>query len=221
MKAQNLGIDHEEFSMCILPQLEESFGISFQQADLAGVHTFGQLCAAVQAKLTRRLANDCTSQQAFYKARQAIKKYTAAEHISPDTALVDIFPSGRQRRKVAANIEQDLQMRLGILGMTSWQTNVGCLAVLVSLGCLFFNPLLALVGLMVAVVWVNLASQFGTSLSIHTMRDLAERMSTRHYQASRRIPQTVNPQEIPELMRQLFNKDYGIELHELTPDAIL
>lgn len=207
--------------MCIIPQLEESFGISFQQPDLVDVRTFGQLCVAVQAKLTGRLATDCTSQQAFYKARQAIRKYTAAEHISPDTALVDILPSGRRRRQVVARIEQDLHMKLGILEMTSWQTNVGCLAVLVSLGSLFFNPLLTVAGLVAAVAWVRLASQFGTSLSVYTMRDMAERMSTRHYQASRRNSGTVNLQEVPGRIQQLFNRDYAIALHKLTPDALL
>lgn len=221
MKAHNLRIDPEEFSMDIIPQLEKSFGLAFQLSDLAEVRTFGQLCAVVQDKLTGPVAHDCTSQQAFYKAREAVRKHTTAEHLSPDSTLLAILPSGRQRRQVAAAIEQELQMKLDIVGMSAWQMGVGCLALLISLGGLFVDRLLGLLGLAVALLWLRLADRWGTTLTIVTMRDLTERMSTRYYRASRRNPQTVNPREITGRLRLLFSREYGVPLSHLTPEAIL
>ncbi|TGD80225.1 acyl carrier protein [Hymenobacter wooponensis] len=221
MNAHHLGIDHEELSLSIIPRVEESFGISFQSADLADVYTFGQLCAAVQTKLAGQVTADCTSQQAFYKARQVVQKHTSVKYITPNTALTDILPAGLQRRQIVAAMEQELHMKLDILTMSPGLIGACCLALLTSLACLFFYPLLGFTGMAFAIAGLHLAGRLGTTLRIYTMRELAECMSTRYYRTSRRNPQSVNLREIVGTMRHLFNKEYSIALHELTPDAII
>ncbi|QIX59857.1 hypothetical protein HER32_01085 [Hymenobacter sp. BT18] len=221
MKAPNLGIDPDDLSEVIIPQIEKSFGITFQQKDVADVYTFGQLCAVVRSKLPAQTANDCTTQQAFYKLRQALELHTPTESIHPGALLVDILPVGRQRRRTVAAIERELGMKLNLLGMPPLILGVGCSLLIISLGSLFFDLTFGLIGIACSIAGLRLADKLGTYLTINTLRDVAERMSSRHYRASRRHPEQVNPREITARMQYLFLKDYGIDLIELTPEATL
>lgn len=221
MNAPNLRIDPEDLSMDILPQIEKSFGVTFQQKDVADVYTFGQLCEVVRSKLPAQTANDCTTQQAFYKLRRALELHTQAETIHPDVLLVDILPVGRQRRRMVAAIERELDMKLNLLGIPPLFLGIGCFLLLLSLGSLFFHLTYGLIGVACSIAGLRLADKLSTYLTIPALRDVAERMSSRYYRASRRHPDQVNPQEITGRMQYLFTKDYGIDLLELTPEAIL
>lgn len=221
MNAPSLCIDPENFSIDILPQIEKSFGVTFQQKDVTDVYTFGQLCALVRSKLPAQAANDCTTQQAFYKLRRALKLHTQAETIHPGALLVDILPVGRQRRRTVAAIERELGMKLNLLGVPPLILGIGCSFLIISLGSLFFDLTFGLIGAACSIAGLRLADMLSTYLTINTLRDVAERMSSRHYRASRRHPEQVNPQEITGRMQYLFSKDYGIDLIELTPEAVL
>ncbi len=66
----------------ILVRIEESFGISFVDNELAKVTNFGQLSDSIINKIKMRESESCTSQQAFYKLREAIKAEIGIENIA-------------------------------------------------------------------------------------------------------------------------------------------
>ena len=230
MEAHNLGIDSEDLGFDIFPAIEKSFGFEFEQADFTDVRTYGDLCALVRARLPGAAATDCTSQQAFYKLRQALVSHTAANNVSPATTLAEIFPTQRvQRRLAAAAIEQQLGMKLRLLGMPSTVEVAGTIlaicAFLFSLIGSFFlgisGFLIGLAGLAVTRIVFDVGNHFGSTLRYPTVRDVVLTMSSTYYRQSRRDPSTVNPQEITDRLNYLFVDMAGVELAELMPDAVL
>ena len=230
MEAPNLGIDSEDLGFDIFPAIEESFGFKFKQADFTDVRTYGDLCTLVRAKLPGAAATDCTSQQAFYKLRQALLSHTAANNVSPTTTLAEILPTQRvERRLVAAAIEQHLGMKLSLLDMPPAVQAGGMILSLFSFlftligGFLWgvSGVLIGLAGIAVAIIVFNLGTRFGSTLRYYTVRDVVLAMSSTYYRQSRRNPSTVNPREITDRLNYLFVDMAGVELAELTPDAVL
>ena len=232
MSAPHLGIDGEDFILDIVPAIEKSFGIRFEQNDFEHIVTYGELCALVHSKLPSAHAADCTSQQAFYKLRQALQTGTAV--ISPSSSLADILPTNRTQRRLAAQcIERVLNMKLNILGMPSLVENV-CIGLL--LLSIFSLPVAILIGIitnsaigfwvclagfLVSIVGMNIGARLGATIQFATVGEVVNAMSSRFYRQSRRDPGTINYPELARQLNTLFSQHTGIELAELTPDAIL
>jgi len=230
METPRLAIDPEDFGFDIIPAIEKSFGIEFTQVDLADVRTYGELCAAVWAKLPSTMATDCTSQQAFYKLRQSICTHTGAASITPATQLATLLPAQRApRRAAAAAIEQELGMKLHLLGMPTAVETAGLLLFVLSLFAFLVGSFMlgatgtlpGLAGFAVMVVIFTLGSRYGTTPQYLTVRDIVLTMSSKHYRQSRRNPTTVNLREINSRLAQLFVDMAVVKLAELTPDAVL
>lgn len=230
MEAPNLGIDSEDLGLDIIPAIEKSFGFKFEQTDFTNVRTYGELCALVRAKLPGAAATDCTLQQAFYKLRQALLSHTVARNIIPASTLAEIFPTERvQRQLAAAAIEQQLGMKLGLLKMPPTVEAVGTALLLLSFlfsligGFLLgvSGVLIGLAGIAAAIIVFDLGGRFGSTLRYFTVRDVVLAISSTCYRQSRRDPSTVNPREITDRLNHLFVEMAGVELTELTPDAIL
>jgi hypothetical protein len=230
MEAPNLAIDSADFGLDIIPAIEKSFGFKFEQADFTNVRTYGELCALVRSKLPEAAATDCTSQQAFYKLRQALLSHTVEQKISPATTLAEILPAQREQRQLAAAaIEQHLGMKLSLLDMPLAVEAVGIALLLLSFcfsligGFLLgvSGVLIGLAGIAVAIFVFDLGARFGSTLRYSTVRDVVLAMSSTYYRQSRRDPSTVNPRELTDCLNYLFVDMAGVKLAELTPDALL
>lgn len=230
MSAPHLGIDNEDFGFDILPAIEKSFGVRFEQTDFKEMMTYGEFCTLIQSKLPPANSSDCTSQQAFYKLRLVLQ--TPA--IGPTSSLAAILPSQRApRRQAAKAIEQALGMKLNIVDMPSLAESF-CISLL--LLSLFGLPMAAVVGhitgsamgwwgclaaFTIAIIGMNAGTRLGTTLQYATVGELVEAMCTRFYRQSRRDPSKVNKLELARQLNALFSYCSGIELAELTPDAVL
>ncbi len=108
----------------ILLKIEKSFDIKFETNELSHVKTFGELCDHVISKLKLKQADDCTSQHAFYKLREAISitKQLDKSNIQTNTLLTAIFPR-HQRRKQIAEIENKLGFKIEVLRAKYWVTS--------------------------------------------------------------------------------------------------
>ena len=95
MNELHLGIDGEGFVLSIVPAIEKSFGIHFEQNDFELARTYGELCAVVQSKLPLTASPTCTTQQAFYKLRLALSAQALGNKLKPNSLLVDVLPSQR------------------------------------------------------------------------------------------------------------------------------
>lgn len=219
MAAPNLGIDHEDLAFTILPQLERSFGIKFQPGDFSSEVTYGQLCKLIQARLLAKNANDCTSQQAFYKLRHALRQQLGEVVVQPATRLADLLPA--RRREAAIKLTTGLGMKLDLLKMPDKAAFSGTLLLLVSLLCLFFNQSLGLTGIGLAVAGMYAASRFSNVLRYETVREVVAAMSSQYYRQSRRSATTVNSQEVRAQLTCFMAEWAGIEPAQLITEAVV
>lgn len=219
MSAPQLGIDSEDLGLDILPAIEKSFGISFDQNDFHEDFTYGELGALVIAKLPTTTATDCTSQQAFYKLRRALKPLAGESEIRPTTLLTDLLPANR--RVAEAHLNAELGMELNLASTPTWAVLSGTLLILASLAIFFFSGILALIVLVLAVGGLDAARHLEKQLNYQTVRELVEHMSSQHYRQSRRNPDTVNLREISSRLERIFIDVAGLETTELVPDAVL
>lgn len=92
-------IDPEDISD-VLVKVEKSFGFKFGDTELKDTKTFGELCDIITSKVQGVNSNDCTTQQAFYKLRNAIADTLQIDKtgITPDTDLQKLFPKNIRRQ---------------------------------------------------------------------------------------------------------------------------
>ena len=92
-------IDSEDISD-VLVKVEKSFGFKFGETELKDVMTFGDLCDIITNKVHGDNLTDCTTQQTFYKLRDAIVKTgpTDKKTLTPQSDLQDLFPRSTRRR---------------------------------------------------------------------------------------------------------------------------
>ena len=100
----------------LLVKVETSFDIKFIDDELVHITTFGQLCDHIANKIHLDNSDDCTSQQAFYKLRDAISSTLQIDNktISTDFLLSDLLPR-QSRRARTKKFEKNLGFKLNIL----------------------------------------------------------------------------------------------------------
>jgi hypothetical protein len=155
-------------------KLEKSLGLKFEKDTFYTVKTFGDLCDIITSKVQGDNSDDCTTQQAFYKVRNAIAatQHVDKNSISPDTELQNIFPKNERRQKI-----KELQIELGIpfsiLDIKSWLGWTILIGIVASLITFFFKWQLALSCLLffIAVGWTA-TSFFAKEFELKTVRQL-------------------------------------------------
>lgn len=85
--------DEEEIFDAIL-KLEKSFGSKFGEDAFLNVSTFGELCDVFERQIEFNHQESCTSQQAFYKIREALNATQgfSENEIEPNSQLSSVFP---------------------------------------------------------------------------------------------------------------------------------
>jgi len=206
----------------LLRKIELSFEIRFADNELKEIATFGELCDHISNRIRLENIGDCTSQQAFYKLRDAITASLPfdAKTISPDFPLKILLPQESRRSKVR-KLESHLGFKLNILRPPNWLTNTLYILFLVSFGWLFVDWQSALAGFALSVIGVRLANKMGNELDLQTVGQVAEKMTREYYLKSRRNPKTFNKKEVEKVLRDWFSKELYLEKGELTREANL
>nr|WP_293835124.1 hypothetical protein [uncultured Arsenicibacter sp.] len=199
--------DPEELNDWILA-VEKSFGIEFAEGEIMAT-TADELHAAIMAKLPEWSDNSCTSQQAFYKLRQALRTVSSHHDIRPSTALSMIFPK-QERHAAVRQLEHELGVSVHLLKPPDWLVTCLFLCLPASPLLLFFSGPLFVTVLFSAIGGLYFAQSLGRQLSVSTVGDLTNRLCQEHYQAFRRKPGTVNRQEVDMICRQWFTKDIAV-----------
>jgi len=200
--------------------IERSFRIKFDQSELEALKTFGGLCDIILSKIEGDLKVDCTTQQAFYKIRNAIAVTSFPEKVTikPDTNLRQIFPQGK-RRYAIKQIEKELGFRLNIFEPAGLAAIILLLLSVSSLVMLFFNWRIGLPGMALSWALIAFVNKYGRTFSVKTVGELAEKVSREYYFNSRSDVTTMNKEEIIQKVRELFVYGLGIEEEPLTRDA--
>jgi hypothetical protein len=204
----------------VLVKIEKSFNISLEDTSVREVKTFGKLCDIVVEKVKHVNNESCTTQQAFYKIRNAINCTITAprEMVKPQTRLEDIFP--RDNRIVVINeIEREMGFQLNLLQPKQGVIAAFAFVLIASLAGFFFQPVMAAVGLIVALAGLALAGRFGKELKVKTLGDLAEKVAKEHHLKCKREAATVNQAEIAKKIKDLFTSNLYLEASVLTRDA--
>ena len=202
----------------VVVKLEQSFGLKFEKAAFYSVKTFGDLCDVITNKVEGVDSDDCTTQQAFYKVRNAITATQLIDKnsINIDTKLQDILPRDNRRQKIK-QLQVELGLPLDILDIKSWLGWTIFIGIVASLIMFFIKWQLATSGLLffIAVGWTA-NKFFAKELEIKTVRQLTEQLARENYVAVRRKKGTINRQEILKIITDTFSNDLDIDKAYLT-----
>lgn len=192
-------VDPEDISN-VLMKVENSFQIKFGDTELKDVKTFGELCDIIINKIQQQNSSDCTTQQAFYKLRNAISTTTLIEknEIVPTTGLHVLFPR-KNRRQTVRLVEKELGFSLKAMRAKNVFLILFPILLLVSLLCLFASWQFGLIGITVALIGAIITNKFGKELNLNDVGELAEKVSRENYFDSRRNNKTVNRMEVVQM----------------------
>jgi len=212
-------IDPEDISDALV-KIEKSFNFKFDKDELKDVKTFGELCDIITKKINVEDLQDCTTQQAFYKLRNAIaiNQCLDKNNITPYTDLKMLFPKNERRKKISS-IENDLGFKIKILRAKHWLANSLIVIFLISFLTLFFYWQAGLVGLFFSIIGFIIADRFGNEFDLENVGEIAKKNSRENYLKTRRNPATVNKNEIRKKVKELFSNDLNLEESVLTEDA--
>ena len=204
----------------VLVKIERSFNIRLDDTSRKDVKTFGKLCDIVVEKVKQTNNDSCTTQQAFYKIRNAINSTISPpkELIKPQTKLADIFPRDT-RLQVIAEIEKEMGFKINLLQPKQGVVGAFIFVLMASLAGFFYQPVMAFIGLIIAFAGLLLAGKFGKELKVKTLGDLAEKVAREHYIKCRRDAATINRAEIAQKIKELFSTTLYLEPSVLTRDA--
>ena len=204
----------------VLTKIEKSFGLTFGDTELKDVKTFGELCDIITSKIQGDNSNDCTTQQAFYKLRNAIADTLLIDKnsIAPETDLQKLFPKNIRRQSFKA-IDGLLGFKTKVLRPKHSITGTLVIIFIVSLIGLFAFWQIGLVSMTASIIAMTIATKFGNELDLLTVGQFADKLSREHYLKSRRATMTVNKTEISQKIKDLFIADLGLQEHQLTKQA--
>jgi hypothetical protein len=212
-------IDPEDVGDVLL-KIERSFNIRFTDEDLTHIKTFGALCDLVVDKVKQVQSDSCTTQQAFYKLRNAInaKKPIEKCDLKPQSKLCELFPRDN-RIEVVADLENEMGFHVNLLQPKRWIVYVFAGLLMAAIALSFFNNIAGLILAGIAITGLVLAGKLGKELKVKTLGDLAEKIAREHYLTCRRNASTVNRAEVAEKVKGLFADYLDVEPESLKKQA--
>jgi acyl carrier protein len=213
-------IDPEDISD-VLVNVEKSFGFKFGDTELKDVKTFGELCDIITNKVQGDNVNDCTTQQGFYKLRNAIAatQVIDKDSITTDTNLQQLFPRHSRIQKIK-ELQNELDMTVDILDINAWLGWSIFIGIAGSLIMFFFNWKFALSGLtfFMGTSWTAYKF-FAKEFKLATVGQLTEKLTRENYLKSRRNSSTINRNEISKKVKEFFSEELDLEEEVLTRQA--
>ena len=197
----------------LILKVENSFGIKFQDTELSHIKTFGEFCDYIADKIPYTNVQNCTSQQAFYKLKNAIIHGEAvnSELIYPNTKLEEIFPKQNRKLKIK-QIEEKLGFKLSILQPPTWLSSFLIILALTSFVYLFINFKTGVISFIVSVLAIKITYENANEFSVKTLREVAEKMTRENYRKSRRDSKTFNKDEVENILTELFKEELALDV---------
>ena len=196
--------------------LQEQFDFEFEDGELINVVDFNDLISAIVSKIDLENENSCTSQQAFYKIRKAIKELDTAHRveIGLSSDLETIFPEKGRLKKVR-DFEAKFGDKLYLLEPNIVAVLVSIVFFIASFVLLFINILIGLSGLFISWLLMDLIFRFGKNLRYKTIRDLIEDTVCENYLDYRSNTNTINKNEFRKLLLDWFATNLDIEKEKI------
>jgi len=196
----------------LILKAEKSFGIKFHEAELSHVKNFGEFCDYVIDKIPFEDIQTCTSQQAFYKLKNAIlnNQDVSSDLITPTSKLEQIFPKENRRSRIR-EIENKLGFKLSILEPPRWVTIFLVVLLCVSFAYIFLNFKLGIISFALSIAAMQISIKNGNNFKVKTLREVVEKMIRENYLNSRRNSNSVNKHEIENILTNWFKDDLPVD----------
>ena len=198
----------------LLEEIAQIYNIKFAENELAHISTFGELFGHIVNKINLKDTHNCTSQQAFYKLKNAFLQVNGHTNITPKTLLTDILPQ-KNRISQVKELERILGLELCLLQKPPEVAMPLLFIFLISCVFVFFNGKIAFAGFFAFWVGGLLGNKFADELSIKTVGELVTKMTAENYLKVRRDRTTFNKREIPAILSEFFVEKLGLDKSEL------
>src|SRR6187402_919558 len=173
-------VDSEDIDDLLI-KVEKSFQIKFADKELYHVITFGELCDHIINKVQLKSADDCTTQQAFYKLRDSFIKIDDKQNsISPDTLLTDLLPKETRIVKLK-QLESHLGFNVSILRPPNFVSIILSVTLIIALILLFINWKVGLPLLAFSFIGIWVANKLGRELNVKTVGELVKKITRENY----------------------------------------
>jgi acyl carrier protein len=195
-----------------LIKIERAFNIKFKDDAFKDVVSFGDMCDVICETIKHTHAESCTTQQAFYKFRNAFMAVSPCgkAEITPNCRTAKIFPR-EGRLELIARLEEELGFKMSILGNKPWVNVCFVFLLLGSLAGCIFDLRIGLAGVAVSLIGFSLASKFGKELNVRTVGDLVAKIARENYAKPRHNSAAVNRKEIEQKVKELFIEQPGTQ----------
>jgi len=213
--------DHEDISDIMLT-LADSFNIPVN--DMANVVTIGELTTLLQQYGNNHHTGGCTTQQAFYKVRNALNAVNTNNYvtIAPHTPLQTIIAGrGFKLRKKVKIFRQKLGINVDIMGRTYLAILINFSLGIAAFVYCFTSFKCAIILLAACIISSIVSTLFLVELSVKTAGELAKKLTEKHYLQARRHTGTINRQEINAIVQNIFRNRLALDKAALTPDEVL
>lgn len=204
-----------------LGKIEKSFGIKFHGGELNDVKTLGALCDIITSRIQGTDIPDCTSQQAFYKIRDAISVVTLFDRnsITPETRLDELFPRDNRPKQITL-LQKELKMRVPVLRAKNWLTLALVWGTVISVFTLWLHWQSGVAGLLFFSSARLISDKyFAKELTIKSVRELTELIVRDNYKKARRNPDSFNRLETEKIVKAIFATNASLDEQVLLREA--
>lgn len=205
-----------------LASVAKSFEITLPSDAFGEVKTFGEICEVFEKNIPYKNEESCTTQQAFYKIRNAIaiSQKIDKKNIKPNTRLDEIFPRLGRRKKIKA-FQRELAIPVNFLTMKTWLLLSIVTGFLISLIAFFFNWKFALTGILSCLIFNWIATKLQQEIELISIENLVKKVVREHYLQARRNQNTINKREITKVIQCCFIAEHDLKPTDLYQDALL
>lgn len=196
--------------------MEKMYHFKLEDNELENIKNFEEFIDLIIEKINLKNVESCTTQQAFYKLRNALSKSNLIEkdNLKVETELKTLFPS-KNRKALIQKIENELNIKLDILKAPDY-VGIPLFAIgIISFVSLFFYWKIALIGISISVFGLYLCEWFGNELKLKTVKELVEKITSENYLAIRSEKNTINKTELKKIITNWISENSLIEKEKL------
>ncbi|MGL4583197.1 MAG: hypothetical protein ACRCVU_09460 [Flavobacterium sp.] len=192
----------------------KEYDLPLDPVALLKVRNITELIELLVCTFPQTRTEGCTSQQAFYKFRDAITKNGGSQDIVPSTLLEEVFPKLNRIENVK-EVEEELGFKLSILKPKEYKVLLLWLLFFILVIFIFYQQfLLAALGIVVLYFFRGIVFANGEEFRVDTVGEVVEKMSRQNYLDCRRERETINEKEIRSIIIYFFTDKLGLTEEE-------
>ncbi len=191
----------------LLIKIEKSFDIRFIADELFYITNSEQLYNHIINKIQLDSVDDCTSQQAFYKLRNAISSTFQIDSkiISTNFSLINLLPQHSRKSRIK-KLETHLGFELNLLQPSLFVLIMFLILFFISFVVQFFNSQLGLFILAFSIIGILFAARISNEIELITIKQIVEKMTIENYVKSRRNHKTFNKKEVEKILTRFIEE---------------